>query len=166
MGLHPWMVGPVGFQQTSVQPSNATPLPGLESIGLKKERIGQSIITAQMSAWSGTDAKAGYAATIIFYLSLLAACLYIFLRQTGVHSGSPEQERSPRRFSLTSLNSRSKVFCLKRLSSLFSLLRRSSSSTVNSTPGQSPSFALSHSPISSPRIRNSPHSEFARSSSL
>ena len=53
--------------------------------GLKNERIGQSIINAEMSVWSGTDGKAGYAATVIFYLALLAICLYAFLRETGIN---------------------------------------------------------------------------------
>ncbi len=53
-------------------------------IGLKKERIGQSIITAEISVWSGTDGKGGYAATVIFFLTLLAICLYVFLRETGI----------------------------------------------------------------------------------
>jgi hypothetical protein len=83
MGLNPWMVGPVGFHETAARQTSSGSLPGLESIGLKKERIGQSIITAQMSVWSNTNAKAAYAATVIFFLTLLAACLYLFLRQTG-----------------------------------------------------------------------------------
>ena len=58
--------------------------PGQEMIGLKKERIGQSIITAEISVWSGTDGKGGYAATVIFFLTLLAICLYVFLRETGI----------------------------------------------------------------------------------
>jgi hypothetical protein len=53
-------------------------------IGLKKERIGQSIITAEISVWSGTDGKGGYAATVIFFLTLLAICLYVLLRETGI----------------------------------------------------------------------------------
>jgi hypothetical protein len=35
---------------------------GQEMIGLKKERIGQSIITAEISVWSGINGKGGYAA--------------------------------------------------------------------------------------------------------
>ena len=53
-------------------------------LGFKKERIGQSIITAEISVWSGTDAQGGYAATVIFFLTLLAICLYVFLRETGI----------------------------------------------------------------------------------
>ena len=51
---------------------------------LKKWRIGQSIITAEISVWSGTDGKGGYAATVIFFLALLAICLYVFLRDIGI----------------------------------------------------------------------------------
>ena len=59
--------------------------PWLEpAIGLKQERIGQSIITAEISAWSATDAKGGYPATVIFFLTVLALCLYAFLRQIGI----------------------------------------------------------------------------------
>jgi hypothetical protein len=56
----------------------------VEMIGLKKERIGQSIITAEISVWSGTDGKGGYPATVIFFLTLLAICLYVLLRETGI----------------------------------------------------------------------------------
>jgi hypothetical protein len=83
IGLRPWLVRPVGFRDTAEQ-LGLSPGPGLEMMGLKKERIGQSIITAEISAWSGTDAKAGYAATVIFFLTLLAICLYVFLRETGI----------------------------------------------------------------------------------
>jgi hypothetical protein len=64
IGLRPWMLKP--------------------AMWLKDERIGQSIITAEMSVWSGTDAKGSYAATVIFDLTLLAICLYVFLRETGI----------------------------------------------------------------------------------
>jgi hypothetical protein len=64
IGLRPWLIRP--------------------AILLKKERIGQSIITAEMSVWSGTSAKGGYAATVIFFLTLLAICLYAFLRGIGI----------------------------------------------------------------------------------
>ncbi len=57
----------------------------METIGLKNERIGQSIITAEISVWSGTDGKGGYAATVIFFLTLLAICLYVFLRESGIN---------------------------------------------------------------------------------
>jgi hypothetical protein len=52
-------------------------------LDFKRLRIGQSIITAEISVWSGTDAKAGYAATVIFFLTLLGICLYVLLRETG-----------------------------------------------------------------------------------
>ena len=83
IGLRPWLVRPVGFRDTAEQ-LGLSPGPGLEMIGFKKQRLGQSIITAEISVWSGTDAKAGYAATVIFFLTVLAICLYVFLRETGV----------------------------------------------------------------------------------
>ena len=83
IGLRPWMVRPVGFRDTAEQ-LGLSPGPGLEMIGLKKVRLGQSIITAEISVWSGTDAKAGYAATVIFFLTVLAISVYVFLRETGV----------------------------------------------------------------------------------
>ena len=52
--------------------------------GSKKQRIGQSILTAEISVWSGTNAKGGYAATVIFFLTVLAVCLFVFLRESGV----------------------------------------------------------------------------------
>jgi hypothetical protein len=64
IGLRPWLV------RTAIE--------------FKKERIGQSIITAEISVWSGTDGKGGYAATMIFFLTLLAVCLYVSLRETGI----------------------------------------------------------------------------------
>ena len=83
IGLRPWLVGPVGFHDTAEQLGMSSG-PGLETIGLKNERIGQSIITAEISVWSGTDGKGGYAATVIFFLTVLAICLYVFLRETGI----------------------------------------------------------------------------------
>jgi hypothetical protein len=83
IGLRPWLVAPVGYHLSADQ-LGMNSGPGLEVIGTKEQRIGQSIITAEMSVWSGTDAKAGYAATVIFFLTLLAICLYVFLRETGV----------------------------------------------------------------------------------
>ena len=83
IGLRPWLVGPVGFQASAEQLGMSSG-PGLEIIGLKKERIGQSIITAEISDWSGTDGKGGYAATVIFFLTVLAICLYALLRETGI----------------------------------------------------------------------------------
>jgi hypothetical protein len=50
----------------------------------KKQRIGQSIITAEISVWSGSDGKGSYPATVIFFLTLLAICLYVFLRDIGI----------------------------------------------------------------------------------
>jgi hypothetical protein len=64
IGLRPWLV------RTALE--------------FKKQRIGQSILTAEISVWSGTDAKAGYAATVIFFLTLLAISLYGSLRETGI----------------------------------------------------------------------------------
>ena len=83
IGLRPWLVGPVGFQASAEQ-LGMNSGPGIEMIGLKKERLGQSIITAEMSVWSGTDGKGGYAATVIFFLTLLAVCVYVVLRETGI----------------------------------------------------------------------------------
>ena len=65
IGLRPWLIKP--------------------AIGLKTQRIGQSIITAEIGVWSGTDGKGGYAATVIFFLTLLAICLYVFLHETGIN---------------------------------------------------------------------------------
>jgi hypothetical protein len=85
IGLRPWLVRPVGFQDTTGQVGVASG-PGVGMIGLKNERIGQSIVTAEISLWLGTDAKEGYAATVIFYLTLLAICVYVLLRETGIDS--------------------------------------------------------------------------------
>jgi hypothetical protein len=83
IGLRPWLVRPVGFQDNTGQLGVGSG-PGVEMIGLKKERIGQSIITAEISVWSRTNAKAAYAATVIFFLTLLGICLYVFLRESGI----------------------------------------------------------------------------------
>jgi hypothetical protein len=83
IGLRPWLVAPVGFKDDGEQ-IGMGPGTGQQVIGLKKERIGQSIITAEMSVWSGTDGKGGYAATVIFFLTVLTICLYSFLRETGI----------------------------------------------------------------------------------
>jgi hypothetical protein len=83
IGLRPWLVGPVGYQVSAEQLGMSSG-PGREIVGLKKQRIGQSIITAEISVWSGTDGKGAYAATILFFLTLLAICLYVLLRETGV----------------------------------------------------------------------------------
>jgi hypothetical protein len=83
IGLRPWLVKLVGFQDTAEQLGMSSG-PGLEMIGLKTERIGQSIVTAEISVWSGTDGQGGYAATMIFFLTLLAICLYVSLRETGI----------------------------------------------------------------------------------
>jgi len=84
IGLRPWLVGPVGSDNTKGQLGMGSEA-GLETIGLKNERIGQSIITAEISVWSGTDGKGGYAATVIFFLTVLAICLYAFLRESGIN---------------------------------------------------------------------------------
>ena len=81
IGLRPWLVKPVGFEVSAEQLSSGR---GQKVIGLKDARIGQSIVTAEISVWSGTDGKGGYAATVIFFLTLLAICLYVFLRETGI----------------------------------------------------------------------------------
>jgi hypothetical protein len=82
IGLRPWLIRAVGFQASAEQIGMSSG-PGLEMVGLKEQRIGQSIITAEISVWSGTDGKGGYAATVIFFLTLLAICIYVFLRETG-----------------------------------------------------------------------------------
>jgi hypothetical protein len=83
IGLRPWLVRTVGFQASAEQ-LGMNSGPGVEMIGLKKGRIGQSIITAEVSVWSGTDGEGGYAATIIFFLTLLAICVYTSLREAGI----------------------------------------------------------------------------------
>jgi hypothetical protein len=82
-GLRPWLVRPVGYQITAEQIGMSSG-PGVEMVGLKKVRLGQSIVTAEISAWSGADCKGSYAATVIFFLSLLSICLYVFLREIGI----------------------------------------------------------------------------------
>ena len=84
IGFRPWLVGPVGSDDTTGQLGTASEA-GMETIGLKNERIGQSIITAEISVWSGTNGKGGYAATVIFFLTVLAICLYAFLRDSGIN---------------------------------------------------------------------------------
>jgi hypothetical protein len=71
IGLRPWLVRPVGFKDDE-QTLGTSREPGLEKTDLKKERIGQSILTAEISVWSGTDAKSAFAATVIFVVTLLA----------------------------------------------------------------------------------------------
>jgi len=83
IGLRPWLVRIVGFQ-ASAEELGMHSGPRAEMIGLKKQRIGQSIITAEISVWSGTDGQGGYAATVIFFLTLLAICVYASLRETGI----------------------------------------------------------------------------------
>ena len=83
IALRPWLVRSVGFH-ISAEQLGLNSGPGLEASGLKKERLGPSVIEAEISVWSGTDAKAGYAATVIFFLTLLAICIYVFLRETGI----------------------------------------------------------------------------------
>jgi hypothetical protein len=84
IGLRPWLVRPVGFREAGGQFETATGL-GREVNGLKKERLGQSIVTAEISVWSGTDGKGAYAATVIFFLTVMVICLYVFLRETGIN---------------------------------------------------------------------------------
>ena len=79
IGLRPWLVGPVGVHDATEEFGTSSGA-GLETIGLKGERIGQSLITAEISVWSGTDGKGGYAATVIFFLTVLAISIYVFLR--------------------------------------------------------------------------------------
>ena len=57
----------------------------LRPVRLKEERIGQSIVTAEISELSLTNAKTGYAATYIFFLAALGLCLYVLLRDLGAH---------------------------------------------------------------------------------
>ena len=57
----------------------------LRPFSLKEERIGQSIVTAEISEFSLTNAKTGYAATYIFFLVALALCLYALLREIGTN---------------------------------------------------------------------------------
>jgi hypothetical protein len=63
VGHQPWLMMPVRF---------------------KDERIGQSVITAEISVLSQTNAKSSYAATVIFFLLSLAFCLYVLLRFIGI----------------------------------------------------------------------------------
>ena len=56
----------------------------LMGLTFKHERIGQSVVTAEISVLSGTTAKSAYAATFIFFLAALAMCLYFLLREIGV----------------------------------------------------------------------------------
>jgi hypothetical protein len=69
---------------TSAQKFSLRPWLAKPATVLKKERIGQSIITAEISVWSASDGKRGYAATIIFFLTVLGICLYASLRGTGL----------------------------------------------------------------------------------
>ena len=129
IGLRPWLVRPVGFQDTTGQLGVGSG-PGVEMIGLKKERIGQSIITAEISVWSGTDAKGGYAATVIFFLTLLAICLYVLTardRDRSLHGRLRRAAGSA--FSLWSLDSHWTDFCRKYPSCLFSRFSQACSGT-------------------------------------
>jgi hypothetical protein len=83
IGLRPWLVEPVGYR-VSAEHLGRSSGPGQEFPGLKKQRIGQSIITAEISVWSGTDGKGAYAATVIFFFALLAISVYVLLRETGI----------------------------------------------------------------------------------
>jgi hypothetical protein len=84
IGLRPWLVRTAGFQVSAAKLGRNSG-PGVELIGLKKVRLGQSIITAEISVWSGTDGEGGYAVTVIFFLMLLAICVYVLLRETGIN---------------------------------------------------------------------------------
>src|SRR5258708_38174005 len=57
----------------------------LMPVRLKDERIGHSVITAEISVLSQTNAKSSYAATVIFFLLSLAICLYVLLRDIGIN---------------------------------------------------------------------------------
>src|SRR5271165_4693469 len=83
IALRPWLVRPVGYQDAAKQMGIISE-PEEEMIALKKEKIGQSILMAEISIWSGTNAKGGYAAAVIFSLTLLAICLYVLVRETGL----------------------------------------------------------------------------------
>jgi hypothetical protein len=50
----------------------------------KHERIGQSIVQAEISVFSQTNAQSGFAATIILFLTALAICSYGLLRDMDV----------------------------------------------------------------------------------
>jgi hypothetical protein len=50
----------------------------------KHQRIGQSIIQAEMSVLSQVNAQSGFAATIVLFLTALATCCYGVLREIGV----------------------------------------------------------------------------------
>jgi hypothetical protein len=93
--------------------------PGLESTGLKNERIGQSVLTAEISVWSGINGKGGYAATVIFFLTVLAISLYVFLRLIGVDRSMAGRARLWQRLSLPSPDSHWTDFCPRQASSLF-----------------------------------------------
>ncbi len=56
----------------------------LMGLNFKHERIGQSVITAEISVLSRSNAKNAYAATFIFFFAALAMCLYFLLREIGV----------------------------------------------------------------------------------
>jgi hypothetical protein len=84
IGLRPWVLKPVGFVEPAKE-ANDDSGPALSVIGLKEQRIGQSVLTAAMSVWSGTNAKAGYAATVIFGITMLVVCVYALLRAIGIN---------------------------------------------------------------------------------
>jgi hypothetical protein len=84
IGLRPWLVRPVGFEASGEQ-FGMTAGSKVEAAGLKNLRIGQSIITAEASVWSGVGGSGGYAATVIFFFTLLAICFYALLRDTGIN---------------------------------------------------------------------------------
>jgi hypothetical protein len=57
----------------------------LKPVILKEMRIGQSIVTAEISEFSLTNAKTSYAATYIFFLTALGLSLYVLLRDVGTN---------------------------------------------------------------------------------
>jgi len=57
----------------------------LMSLPVKHQRIGQSVITAEISVLASTNAKNAYAATFIVFLAALAMCLYFLLREIEVN---------------------------------------------------------------------------------
>jgi hypothetical protein len=83
VGLRPWMSRAVGFQHGD-DALGKSPETHPAVTGLIKERIGQSVVTAEISVWSGTGGKGGYAATVIFFLTLVATCMYVVLREIGI----------------------------------------------------------------------------------
>lgn len=63
------------FQEVGLKPWLLT------GLNIKDQRIGQSVITAEISVLSCTNAKEAYAATFILSLAVLATCSYVLLRE-------------------------------------------------------------------------------------